>query len=563
MTQLAPALLQELSTAITQLHADAELFSSAQLPAERFRGRRVAHGIYEQRSSGSYMLRVRLPAGVLHAKQLLGLAKLAKEAGAPRLHITTRQDIQFHDLPLDAALRVQLGLLELGLTTYGSGGSTVRNIVTEPLSGVSTDEEFDVRPYALELSSYFAAPTQQPSLPRKIKIAFSASTADRADARLADLGFIAKWQANAKGFQVFIGGGLGLGSVTGLELLSWIPADQVPRVTQEVLLLFATHGDRTNRHKARLRHLRRRLGDDEFLKLCHQYVKTAPQHPSSANATDFTTYSTTVGDSALPSQPAPLPTELEGNRHIVAERDIGRYSVRFTPLHGDVQADILATFAKVANEFTSPFVRLGLEQDLWLTGIGGNTVELLLERLNGLGLGTPLEPFQAIIACSGAATCQLGLLRSRAAADAVAAHLAENATPWTGEALRISGCPNACSRHLGAAIGFEGRTKRVGDRLLPSYAVFAGGQSTSTSRKLASLVGVIPAKRLPEVVLALRAATHGPRNHPTPATDVLKAIVERFSQLPTSIPEDWFIDWGTTKPLDLSELGEGECAATL
>lgn len=255
--------------------------------------------------------------------------------------------------------------------------------------------------------------------------------------------------------------------------------------------------------------------------------------------------------------------ELRGREGILEEREPHRYSVRIAPRHGDITPEALLKLTEVVSEFTTSGAKIGFEQELWLTRVSGHLVERLFTQLDGQELGTPVERRQLIVACSGATTCQLGILRSRDAADAIEQHLKQQGATLRGEPIRISGCPNACSRHLVAQLGFEGRVKRVGSHRLPSYAVYWGGSRGPKAARLGANLGVIPAKRLPEFVCAVSRIEPGPNESTAERQQLLTALVEEFSTLPESIPSDWFLDFGSDSALDLSEIGEGECATTI
>ncbi|MGC4063894.1 MAG: nitrite/sulfite reductase [Polyangiaceae bacterium] len=546
-----PALDAGIANALLQLHAEAARFRSGELAPDQFRGLRVAQGIYEQRRAGRFMLRLRMAGGYVTFNQLESLALAAEAVGGPRLHITTRQDIQLHDLTLEAALRVQGELLGVGLTSYGSGGNTVRNVVVDPLSGLMSGDAFDVGPHALALASRYLGPGRHPSLPRKFKMALSASDEDRGGAAVSDLGFVARRKGDALGFGVYVAGGLGQGATVGLELTSWVDADAIFDIADTMIRLFAERGDRVHRHRARLRHVRKDLGDEAFLDLCRQEIaKAAGRSVEPSRGID----AVAPGVATKVDAPTALRDERPG---VFSQQEPGKVCVRLAPSQGDLSASSLQALVRIARGRCSDRLRLGLEQDLWLTHVESSELEGLLAELAGLGLGTPVERPSPVIACSGAATCQLGLLQSRGAANAVerqsdALRRLELAGP-----IRISGCPNACSRHLVAPLGFEGRTKRVQGRLMPHYSVFFGGTDRGAQATLGHKLGAVPAKRLDEFVVALSQL---PR--PLSESDIA-GCVSAFSELPETIPEDWFFDWGRSSPIDLSELGAGECAASV
>jgi sulfite reductase (ferredoxin) len=551
MADVQPAFDAEIADALLQLRSDAARFRAGELTSDQFRGLRVTQGIYEQRHAGRFMLRLRLTGGNISFEQAESLARAAQAAGDPRLHITTRQDIQLHDLTLEATLRLQGEVLGVGLTSYGSGGSTVRNVVVDPLSGLLVGDVFDVGPHALALASRYLGPGRHPSLPRKLKIALSASEADRGAAVVSDLGFVARCKGDALGFGVFVAGGLGQNAAIGLELESWVEAEAIFEIADAIISLFAERGDRVHRHRARLRHLRRALGDEVFVRTCREAIAERRRQPDGVSGVA----ATDIGG-VTPVLPL-VSTHRAEAPGIVAQNEPGKFCLRLAPPQGDLSAASLLALIRVARGRCNDTLRIGLEQDLWLTHVGADDVAGLQADLRGLGLGTPEERSTFVVACSGAATCQLGLLLSRGAANAVERQGSELRRLTLGSPIRISGCPNACSRHLVAPLGFEGRTKRVQGRLMPYYSVFFGGSSQGAQARLGQKLGAVPAKRIDQFVVALSQLPQ-----PLAENDVV-GCVAHFAELPEVIPEDWFFDWGSSTPLDLSERGAGECGASL
>jgi len=155
-------------------------YTSGRLSHTELKVKRLGFGTYEQRESGTYMVRVRCAAGVITPDQLLGLSELAVQYGNGILHLTTREEVQLHYVRLEGIIPVARALLKLGLTNRGGGGNTVRNIIIDEYSGIAPDEIFDVTPYAIALTSRLIAESDSWTLPRKFKIAFSSSDADRA-----------------------------------------------------------------------------------------------------------------------------------------------------------------------------------------------------------------------------------------------------------------------------------------------------------------------------------------------------------------------------------------------
>jgi sulfite reductase (ferredoxin) len=238
----------------------------AETSPSQFKAYRVPMGIYEQRVSGKYMIRIRIPAGIALPHQLERIAELSKNYGSGVIHVTTRQDLQIHDVAVEHTPEILEKLLEVGLSPRGGGGNTVRNVTVCPRSGVCPEESFDVAPYAVALSEYLLQNDSAFNLPRKFKVAFSGCSKDCAFASVADVGFFAHMRDGEEGFSVYAGGGLGSSSRTAIIIEDFIPAQRMFQFTEAVKRLFDIHGDRTNKHRARLRYVLMRFGQKEFVK---------------------------------------------------------------------------------------------------------------------------------------------------------------------------------------------------------------------------------------------------------------------------------------------------------
>lgn len=164
-------------------------------------------------------------------------------------------------------------LIENGITTKGTGGNTVRNVECSPLSGVSYDDVFDVTPYVKVATDYLIKDPSTMNLPRKYKIGFSNSKEDTGNATISDLGFIAKIKDGVKGFEVYAGGGFGANPRVSLKLSDFSPDTDILYYIQGLKELFEKEGDRTNKNKARIRYIVKRLGEEKFLEELKGYVE--------------------------------------------------------------------------------------------------------------------------------------------------------------------------------------------------------------------------------------------------------------------------------------------------
>ncbi|MFQ5574399.1 MAG: sulfite reductase, beta subunit (hemoprotein), partial [Terriglobia bacterium] len=243
-----------------------EQFKAGRFSEAKFRGFRVPMGVYEQREPGSYMMRIRIPGGGVGPEQLRVVAGLCAKLGA-RPHLTTRQDLQIQDVKIDDIVPTYQELYRAGLTCKGGGGNTVRNITACAEAGICADEILDTLPCVVALTEYMIQFPSSFNLPRKFKIAFSGCGKDCALATVNDLGFLAKEKGGQVGFSVYAAGGMGAHPRVAEQIESFITVDEVGYVAEAVKRLFDAHGERKNKHRARLRFVMEKLGAAEFKRL--------------------------------------------------------------------------------------------------------------------------------------------------------------------------------------------------------------------------------------------------------------------------------------------------------
>ena len=339
-----------------------------------FKAYRVPMGIYEQRQSGSFMVRIRITAGILQSTQARRTAELSRQYGNSIVHVTTRQDLQIHGVALENTPDVVEGLLAAGLSTRGGGGNTVRNISACPKSGFCSREVFDVSPYAVALTEYLIADNRSFNLPRKYKIAFSACPGDCAFASVADLGFFAAVQDGRRGFAVYAGGGLGPHARLADPIEEFIRPDEIFDVAIAIRNLFDTYGDRSNRNKARLRYVVERLGIAEFRRLYRDQRDRLPNErtPKPAlppeEAVDAAHAGTESSDN--PMRPG-----------VHVQRQPGLYSVHIGLRLGDLSAEELETVADMALRYGDGHIRTMQSQDLLIANIRAEDVQRALDGL--------------------------------------------------------------------------------------------------------------------------------------------------------------------------------------
>lgn len=513
-----------------------------------FRAYRVPMGVYEHRENGHFMTRVRLGAGLVLPHQLERIAELSRKHGNGVLHATTRQDLQIHDVSIEGTVPVQKGLATIGLSARGGGGNTVRNVTACPRASVCPHARFDVAPSAIALAEYLLAHPKSFTLPRKYKIAFSGCAEDCAYASVNDLGFFAHERDGKRGFSVYAAGGLGAQPSVGVLLEPFVELADIFAVAEAILNLFDRLGDRANKNRARLRYVLRRLGPDSFLaeyakerqRLAREGLHGTPPRPRAL------AFSCLDAGPVLPH--GQTPNAPDG---FLAERDPGRFSLILRLSNGRIPAEDLVRVASLAREHGAGVVVVTQQQDLFVPGVPAEKVEQARIAAASLSINTkPRGP--KVVACAGASTCKLGLCLSPALAEAIEQRLHGIEAPSDFAEIRLSGCPNNCGNHSLATIGFEGRASRHNGRLMPCYNVLAGGKLVEGEAQLAERLGVLPARAVPAFVADVMKQG---------LTKDLKSLVDKHSQLPSPIPEDYFVDWGQTAPFTLAGRGPGECGA--
>ena len=462
-----------------------DAFTADEMTLDALKTVTAPFGIYPQRN-GNFMVRVRVNGGEITCDKLAGLADFLDRSGG-YAHLTSRQDLQLHDLPAERAVEAVVASDRLGLPFKGGGGNTYRNILVGSDSGLSADSVFDVYPYAHALNRAMQKCEKAFALPRKLKIGFFASERDRLQAAVQDLGFVAQMRDGQAGFTVFVAGGMGRESSVGLELFGFLPATQIVRVAVALTDLFYDHGDRVNRQHARLRFLLKSLGAVAFQRLYLEYFARTEEPVVHVREEDhFAAVIQGLKRSraakpdagfALWEQMAVLPTRFGD----------AVKSVRLYVPFGNLHAGQLRKIAALAAEFGSPTVRLLTTQDMLIPLVHRAALASLHKRLRQelAEIDLTFASYKGhLVTCVGATVCKIGMVDAPAVADRLAAALDSYLPPDTPEKLallrlvadnvRISGCPNSCAGHPAARIGVGCINLKVDGVIQPFARVVTG-----------------------------------------------------------------------------------------
>jgi sulfite reductase (ferredoxin) len=548
-----------------------ERFHSGAVSAAEFRSFRVPLGVYEQREAETFMLRVRFPAGGVLPHQMRALAAVSRRYGDGVLHVTTRQDIQVHRVLLDDVHQALAELYDAGLSTRGGGGNTVRNICGCPDAGVCPNEVLDVTAYVVALTEFLLPDPLSYNLPRKYKIAFVGCSGDCPGVAVNDLGFVARRCDGTPGFGVYVGGGMGAKSRVADLLHEFVPASEVHYVAEAVKRVFDRHGNRKNRHRARLRFLIEQIGLQRFRELYEAELAGLRK----SGLPELRLRELPRREGPTPAGPAQAGEGFARWRrsNLAPQKQEGYYLVQIPLLLGDIGADTLEKLAEIAQQHGEGMMRTTQWQNLVMRWVHDSELGQLHAALDSLGLAVADPPVvRNLIACTGAATCKLGICLSRGLAKAVRDILQRDGSDLDrlGDLkIYISGCPNSCGRHPVADIGFFGAARRVKGRLVPHYVLQLGGKVAQGQTRLAQGKRAVAARNVPALVADLLAAFgNSPqcsdfgRFLEAEGRQLADDLVTKYAEVPDFYEEkDYYFDWGAEEMFSLGGRGPGECGA--
>ncbi len=563
---------------------EAAAFMRGDTPETEFVGFRLKQGVYGQRQADVQMVRVKLPMGGVTPEQLEAFAA-AIERYAPlnKGHITTRQNIQVHHMPLpDAAAFIRI-ISDSGLSSREGCGNTVRNVTGDPWAGVAPDELFDLTPYAGAYVRYFVRHPTTQLMPRKVKTAFDASPADRALTGIHDIAFLARERDGERGVEIRVGGGTSIMPRVAPTLYEFVGLDdgEYLKVAEAVFRIFDRQDWlRVNRARARLKVMVDKVGIEAFRELVDEELRGdwVAERDFDVAGLRFDVDEEERAPAAPAAFAAPNGDGAEFERfrsaNVRAQRQPGFSSVQVQIPRGDLSPQQLRALADVARRFSGGWVRTTVHQNLLLRWVRDESVYEVWRALGELGLGgAGADEIEDVVSCPGTDSCKLGITSSMGLNAAVAERVRamELTDPLTRAIhIKMSGCPNGCSQHHVANIGFYGASIKVGEHTLPAYVAhiagnFEGGEIVYGQRLKVRL----PAKRVPEAVERWIRLYEGGRGEGEPfnafaARVGAKAFEDEVREL--ALPVEFglqtmehFVDWERKVPF-VVQRGEGECA---
>jgi len=417
----------------------------------------------EGKSTPFFMVRIRVPNGLLTSTQVRTVADLTERHARGVVDITVRQNFQLHWVTIESLPDVLETLWEAGLTTTGACGDVARNVTGCPVAGLDADEIIDASPFALAIDRELGGVAEFYNLPRKFKISVTGCKSWCSYPEINDVAFTAATRKRRTGeeigFSLRVGGGLSTDPHLAVRLNAFVRQDQVVRVARGVAEIFrASESLRQSREKARLKFLFLQQGwtADSFLDALQQQIGFAL-------------------DSA---EPEDVPIDVHRDHvGIHAQKQEGLAYVGASVLRGRITPQQLRVVADLADGYADGHVRTTTMQNLLIVNVPQRDAAGVAHELEVAALPVQASVFsRGTVACTGSEFCKLALTETKGFARWVARELEERRPDFQEHIrLNITGCPNSCGQHWIADIGIEGKKTKVDGRMVDAYYFCVGG----------------------------------------------------------------------------------------
>jgi ferredoxin-nitrite reductase len=413
----------------------------------------------------SYMVRLRIPNGVMTHWQFSGVADIAEAHGGPYAHVTTRANLQIREVPAADGIAVLEKLIALGLTCKGSGADNIRNVTGTPTAGIDPQELLDTRPYANEWHNHILNTRAMYGLPRKFNVAFDGAGLIAALEDTNDIGFQAVEVKDGFGAEPGVWFRLALGGITGHKDLARdtgviVRPEDATRVADAIVRVFIDHGDRTDRKKARLKYVLDAWGFGKFL---------------------------TEVEAKLGEKLTRVPVEAVALRPVSdRQAHIGVHTQKQDGLNwigvvlpvGKMTVEQMRGIAQISRDLGDGDIRLTVWQNVLISGVKGENVELVKAALEALGLGISATAVRAgLVACTGSEGCKFAAAPTKRNAEEIANYCDSRIAVDQPVNIHLTGCHNSCAQHYIGDIGLIGQRVTISDDgdTVDGYNIVVGG----------------------------------------------------------------------------------------
>ena len=410
-----------------------------------------------------FMVRIRLPNGLLFSQQLRAVAGLAEKYARGVADLSVRQNIQLHWVSIEALPSLLRDLWRCGLTTLGACGDDTRNITGCPLAGVSADEICDASPLVLQATRLLVGNPDFYNLPRKYKICITGCRVWCSYPEINDVGLTAIARTKNGhpeiGFSLRVGGGLSTDPHLGVRLNAFVRRNQVLPVVKGVTEIFRDSDVlRQSREHARLK----------FLFKSHGW--TAERFQAELERR--------IGFRLDPAVPEEPPADVYRDHvGVHAQKQEGYCYVGAAVLRGRVTPAQMRTAAGLAERFARGELRTTNMQNLVIVNVPRQNADVVARELDAAGLRVGASPFwRGAIACTGTEFCKLAITETKSFARWLVEELEERLPEFDQDLkLHVTGCPNSCGQHWIADLGIEGKKMKVDGEMVDAYYFCVGG----------------------------------------------------------------------------------------
>lgn len=462
-------------------------FYAGELSKGDYKGFSGLYGSYAQKDGQASMLRLRMPGGRVTKEKLLFVAKAIRKYQVKKMHFTTCQTIQLHDLLQDAVCGIMEEALDVGIVTMGGGGDFPRNVMCSPLAGVEKNEYFDVRPWAEAAGEYLMGFIKAEKMPRKLKVGFSNSPENLTHATYRDLGFAAREDGK---FDVYSAGGLGNNPRLGVKVAEGVEPERILYYVKAMWLTFRAYGNYENRGKARTRYMQEALGGPEKYK--EAYLEKLKEVLDSGE------------DLRIQVDEQPVTKSGDGttvsDARVLEQKQPGLYTVVWHPIGGQPEPESFCALCDVLENMEAVEIHLSPDEAAYIVNLTGEEAKKVLAAT----ADSARTVFETSVSCIGASICQIGLRDSqgllRTCVDAVrAAGIPDGALPQ----IHISGCPSSCGTHQTGKIGFRGATKKVDGQSCSAFVLYVNGDERQGQEAFGRELGTVAEAQIPAFLVKL------------------------------------------------------------
>lgn len=492
-------MLKEFKEDLEQFHRITTGFYKGEVTPAEYKSFSGGFGSYAQRGGKNSMLRLRLTGGRINKEQLAFIVDVVKEYQIDKIHFTTCQTIQLHNLNEEAVYQIMERAFKVGIITRGGGGDFPRNVMVSPLSGVEEKESFDVLPYGKEAADYLLTFIKTTKLPRKLKVAFSNSPENAVHATFRDLGFVAMPNHT---FDVYSAGGLGHNYKMGVRVAEHVPPEKILYYIKAMVDTFTAYGNYEQRAKARSRYMQEALGGEENYKQAYQEKLEQVLKTEKLDIAVKETKITKTGQAEN--------MENVGTNRIISQKQKGLFAVHYHPIGGCIVPKKMQALYDAIKDMEQVELALAPDESVYILNLNIEEAKEILE-LTKDGAENVLE---TSIACIGSTICQIGLQDSQGLLKSIVeAARKENFADGVLPKLHISGCISSCGTHQVGSMGFHGFVKRVDGKPQPAFNLFIGGCEKQAHERFGESIGSILAADIPEFLVELGrmiSASHTP-----------------------------------------------------